>query len=113
MAFGTMNGPTFLGPFSLVISAACTIAHETAQAAVDQLVDIHFERAGDLAAEAEIAVLGNELDAGFAVPERARHLGGIVADRRDDAQARDDDALHVSRPPRRRPHPGPARPSSH
>ena len=26
MAFGTMNGPTLLGPFSLVIRAACTIA---------------------------------------------------------------------------------------
>jgi hypothetical protein len=24
--FGTSNGPTFLGPFSRVVSAACTIA---------------------------------------------------------------------------------------
>ena len=59
-----------------------------AQAAVDQLVDVDLERAGDLAAKAEFAVLRNELDAGLAVPQRARHLGGIVADRRDDAQAR-------------------------
>src|SRR6266702_4451366 len=102
MAFGTMNGPILLGPFSLVIRAACTIAP-----AVGQLVDVHLERARDLAAETELAVLGDELDAGLAVPQRPRHLDDIVADRRDDAQAGDDDALHVIRPPRRRPHPGP------
>jgi hypothetical protein len=143
MARGTMNGPTFFGPFSLVIRAAarsgdhpgaivrdlrvaeacvgdrlfhreigigCAVAHEATQAAVDQLVDIELERAGDLAPEAEFLVLRHRLDAGLALLQRLRHLGGVVADRGDDSQAGDDDTFHVSRPARQPPpHPGRAR----
>jgi hypothetical protein len=87
-----------------------TIAHEAHETAVDQLLDVHLERAGDLAAEAEVAILGHELDAGCAVLQRFRDLGGIVADRGDDTEAGDDDALHVSPRPRRVPRPGTARP---
>ena len=80
------------------IGVGRAVAHEAAQAAVDQLVDVDLQRAGDLAAEAELRVLRHELDAGLAVLQRLRDLGGVVADRGDDAQAGDDDTLHdVSR----------------
>ena len=54
------------------------------------------QRAGDLAAEAQFAVLRHQFDAGLAVPQGLRDLGGIVSDRGDDTEAGNDDAFHVS-----------------
>jgi hypothetical protein len=76
------------------IGVGRTVAHEAHQAAVDQLLDVELQGAGDLAAEAQVAILRHELDARLAFLQRLRDLGGVVADRGDDAEARDDDAPH-------------------
>src|SRR5918998_351557 len=79
-----------------MISAALPMQwFEVAQAAaIDALGRVEGGRAVDLGAEAELGLVVGERDAGLRLAERGEHLLRGVADGRDDAHPRDDDASH-------------------
>ena len=56
---------------------------------------IERRRAVHLAAEAELGVFVGARDAGLRLAQARQHFLGVVADRRDDAHAGDDDPSHA------------------
>ncbi|MNC95269.1 hypothetical protein D3C83_123480 [compost metagenome] len=70
------------------------VALEAALLAVDAGVQVDLGHAADVAAEAQLLVLRNELDAGTQVAQRVGDAGAVIAEAGNDAQAGDDDAFH-------------------
>ena len=56
-----------------------TVAHETAQLAVDPLLYVYVDRPGNMAAEAEFLVFGDEFDAGAPFPQGSSGLFLVIA----------------------------------
>jgi hypothetical protein len=63
-------------------------------AAVDELFGVERRRAVNLAAKAQLGVFFGPHDAGPRLAQRSRDFLDVVADRRDNADAGDDDAPH-------------------
>ncbi len=74
------------------------IAHEALELAVDQRVQVELDLAADLAAQADLGMVGQEGQARTAFAQRARYAVQIVAQATGDAHAGDDDATHAQKP---------------
>ena len=70
------------------------IPHETAQAAVDEAIDIQPDVAMNLAAESHFRVGVGKANARPPGPQRVDHFLLVIADAGDDAQTGDHDTTH-------------------